>query len=71
MIINVACGSKSVCSIYNMAVNKVCPNDIFKRMFDNEKFFFLIPLIPLIPLITFCKKENSNAGACKLTLMRV
>ncbi len=39
MIMNTACGSKSVCSIYNMTVNKICLNNIFKIMFDNEKLF--------------------------------
>ena len=26
--------------MYNMAVNKMCPNEIFKIMFDDEKTFF-------------------------------
>ena len=43
MIISTAYGSKSFCSIYyNMADNKICPNDIFKIMFDND---FLITLV--------------------------
>ena len=42
MIISKSCGSKSFCSIYyNMADNKICPNDMFKIMFDNDFFKFL------------------------------
>ena len=39
VIINTAYGSRSFCSIYNIAINKICPNDIFKIIFDNEKTF--------------------------------
>ena len=40
MIINTACGSKRFWSINNIiAVNKICQNDIFKIMFDDEKTF--------------------------------
>ena len=48
-----------------MAVNKICPNYIFKIIFDNEKELFLITLV------TFCKKENINKSACVLSLILV
>ena len=64
MIINTAYGSKSVCSIYNIAINKICPNDIFKIIFDNEKLF-------KIALVSFYKKDNSNTSAYGLSLMWV
>ena len=63
MIISTAYGSKSFCSIYyNMVDNKICPNDIFKIMFDNDFFDYFS---------YHCKKENSNAIACTLSLMWV
>ena len=61
MIISTAYGSKSFCSIYyNMADNKICPNDIFKIMLDNDFLNYFS---------YHCKKENSNAIACTLSLM--
>ena len=44
------------------AINKICPNDIFKIIFDNEKTF-------KIASVSFYKKENSNTSAYKLSLM--
>ena len=43
MIISTAYGSKSFCSIYyNIADNKICPDYMFKIMFDND---FLVTLV--------------------------
>ena len=42
--------------LYNITINKICPNDIFKIIFDNEKNFFKIALV------SFYKKENSNTS---------
>ena len=62
MIISTAYGSKNFCSIlYNIADNKIYPNDnIFKIMFNND-FFNCFSY--------YCKKENSHAIACTLPLM--
>ena len=61
MIINTAYDSKSFCSIYNIAIDKICPNDVFKIIFDNDFF--------LIASASFYKKENSNTSAYKSSLM--
>ena len=43
-----------------MADNKICPNNIFKIMFDNDFLNYFS---------YHCKKDNSNAIACVLSLM--
>ena len=43
-----------------MADNKICSNDIFKIIFDYDFFNYFS---------YHCKKENSNAIACTLSLM--